>query len=168
MKIVLENVSYEEKDVVKSLGAKWNPIDKHWYIENQEDLMPFANWIPSIYGFYKLHSSDTKLETKKSTVRRTSKRLNERQWLSRKRADMKKRPAEYSYLNSDGFIQCKAQVFKVGDEVEVYHFGLWRATKITTDGKDFYTALGIEAVNQRIRFISEDRAIRASVRSQNK
>lgn len=28
MIIFLENVSYDEKDIVKSLGAKWNPIKK--------------------------------------------------------------------------------------------------------------------------------------------
>lgn len=32
--MLLLNVPYEEKDEAKSLGAKWNPELKKWYIQN--------------------------------------------------------------------------------------------------------------------------------------
>lgn len=69
MKIKLENVTFEEKDTVKSLGAKWNPVEKYWYIENVEDLLPFADWIPSLAGFYNLNKSN-KAKIKKVTKER--------------------------------------------------------------------------------------------------
>ena len=34
--MLLLNVPYEEKDEAKSLGAKWNPELKKWYIQNTE------------------------------------------------------------------------------------------------------------------------------------
>lgn len=61
--------------------------------------MPFANWIPSLYGFYQLHKS-----TKEAKEKKPHKQLNAAQWESRKIADMKKRPQEYSFLNSDGVV----------------------------------------------------------------
>lgn len=53
MKIVLQNVDFKEKDRVKALGAKWDPIEKCWYIIDQPDLIPFMDWIPDISKFYK-------------------------------------------------------------------------------------------------------------------
>lgn len=43
--MILLNVPYEEKDLAKSLGAKWNPELKKWYIQNTEDAGKFAKWI---------------------------------------------------------------------------------------------------------------------------
>jgi len=40
------NCPYSEKDDAKSLGARWDPARKVWYIEDVEDLTPFARWIP--------------------------------------------------------------------------------------------------------------------------
>jgi Domain of unknown function (DUF5710) len=37
---------YDEKDEAKSLGARWDAGRKVWYIEDVDDLMPFAKWIP--------------------------------------------------------------------------------------------------------------------------
>lgn len=162
MKIKLENVTFGEKDTVKSLGAKWNPVEKYWYIENVEDLIPFADWIPSIAGFYNLSkSSETKIKiTKVTKERKPSKRLSEKEWESKRISDIKKRPKEYSFLNSDGLVQCKNHIFKLGDDVEVYHFGLWRIAKITTDGTRLLTSIGTEAINQRIRPLCKNKAKR--------
>ena len=36
------NVPYREKDIVKALGARWNPMGKFWYCEElTEDLKPW-------------------------------------------------------------------------------------------------------------------------------
>lgn len=40
------NVPYKEKDEVKSLGAKWNPKVKKWYIDiHPEEYTKFSKWI---------------------------------------------------------------------------------------------------------------------------
>jgi len=40
------NVPFADKDKVKSLGAKWSPGHKSWYIEDLEDVEPFMPWMP--------------------------------------------------------------------------------------------------------------------------
>ena len=40
------NCPFAEKDEAKSLGARWDPARKVWYIEDVNDLTPFARWIP--------------------------------------------------------------------------------------------------------------------------
>lgn len=42
------NVPYVEKDEVKSLGAKWDPGKKVWYVPEGVDPQPFARWLPSV------------------------------------------------------------------------------------------------------------------------
>lgn len=44
--IVELNVPYEEKDIVKKLGAKWNIDKKVWFVENVPNLHKFWKWIP--------------------------------------------------------------------------------------------------------------------------
>ncbi len=44
MRINLD-VPFEEKDMVKNLGAKWDHINRVWYIVNVDDLRPFWPWI---------------------------------------------------------------------------------------------------------------------------
>lgn len=39
------NVSYEDKDEVKALGARWNPELKKWYVENKKNYPKFMKWI---------------------------------------------------------------------------------------------------------------------------
>lgn len=39
------NVPYSEKDQVKSLGARWNPELKKWYVEERKDYKKFIKWI---------------------------------------------------------------------------------------------------------------------------
>lgn len=39
---------FAEKDAVKALGARWDPAQKVWYINDIVDLIPFARWIPDL------------------------------------------------------------------------------------------------------------------------
>ena len=39
------NVPYAEKDVAKSLGAKWDAIVKRWYYTSKTDEAKFRKWI---------------------------------------------------------------------------------------------------------------------------
>jgi len=38
-------VAYENKDVVKALGAQWDKTRKVWYVPSGLDLEPFRNWL---------------------------------------------------------------------------------------------------------------------------
>ncbi len=38
-------VAYENKDVVKALGAQWDKTRKVWYVPSGMDLEPFRNWL---------------------------------------------------------------------------------------------------------------------------
>lgn len=40
------NVDYNEKDIVKGLGAKFDGNSKKWYVPDTIDLEPFKQWIP--------------------------------------------------------------------------------------------------------------------------
>ncbi len=40
-------VPYAEKDEAKRLGARWDPAQKVWYIQNVEDTAPFSRWLPT-------------------------------------------------------------------------------------------------------------------------
>lgn len=42
---LLLNVNYAEKEAVKTLGARWNPELKKWYVENKGDYPEFKEWI---------------------------------------------------------------------------------------------------------------------------
>ena len=39
---------FAEKDAVKALGARWDPVKKLWYINDVSDLTPFQRWIPDL------------------------------------------------------------------------------------------------------------------------
>ncbi len=39
------NVPYDEKDEAKSLGAKWNPNLKKWYVDERKNYYKFEKWI---------------------------------------------------------------------------------------------------------------------------
>lgn len=38
-------VPFKEKDEAKSLGARWNPDGKHWYVPEGVDATPFEKWM---------------------------------------------------------------------------------------------------------------------------
>ncbi len=42
------NVPYAEKDIVKKLGARWDPINKTWYVPDNVDLKKFSKWIDDL------------------------------------------------------------------------------------------------------------------------
>lgn len=44
--MVLLDVSYEEKDEAKRLGARWDPGERKWYVPAGRSLEPFAKWLP--------------------------------------------------------------------------------------------------------------------------
>ncbi len=37
---------FQDKDLAKQLGARWDPKLRVWYVENAPDLAPFARWLP--------------------------------------------------------------------------------------------------------------------------
>lgn len=43
--MLILDVPFSEKDKAKSLGAKWNPELKKWYVENVDDYYKFVDWI---------------------------------------------------------------------------------------------------------------------------
>lgn len=44
MSLIID-VPFAEKDEAKSLGAKWNPKIKKWYVEERKDYYKFEKWI---------------------------------------------------------------------------------------------------------------------------
>lgn len=40
-------VPFPEKDDAKKLGARWDAARKLWYVQDVEDLAPFAKWSPA-------------------------------------------------------------------------------------------------------------------------
>ncbi len=38
-------VPFSEKDEAKHLGARWDPKNKTWYIENQQPISKFSKWM---------------------------------------------------------------------------------------------------------------------------
>jgi hypothetical protein len=38
------NVPYAQKDAVKALGARWDAINKKWYVSSDLDMTPFKQW----------------------------------------------------------------------------------------------------------------------------
>jgi len=46
--MILLEVPFTEKEVAKSLGARWNPMEKKWYVpdELEDRLSAFSKWLP--------------------------------------------------------------------------------------------------------------------------
>ena len=42
-------VPFAEKDAAKKLGARWDAARKIWYVEQQLDMAPFAQWSPTAH-----------------------------------------------------------------------------------------------------------------------
>lgn len=38
------NVPYAEKDEAKALGARWDPVNKKWYVPADKDIALFTKW----------------------------------------------------------------------------------------------------------------------------
>ena len=45
-------VPFEEKDEAKSLGAKWDPINKLWYIPIGQEIKIFSRWFAFLHVGY--------------------------------------------------------------------------------------------------------------------
>ena len=43
---IILNVPYAEKDQAKSLGARWCPDLKKWFIPKGIEAKPFSKWFP--------------------------------------------------------------------------------------------------------------------------
>ncbi len=56
-------VPFKEKDEAKSLGARWNPTAKHWYIPEGLDDAPFIKWLDGATT----ESANIPVKTKDST-----------------------------------------------------------------------------------------------------
>jgi len=39
--------AYKDRERVKSLGARWDPARRQWYVPDGRDLAPFATWLPA-------------------------------------------------------------------------------------------------------------------------
>jgi len=53
MRIELQ-VPYRDKDRAKSLGARWDLVQRIWYVNNPEDLSKFKEWMSTdVNQFYK-------------------------------------------------------------------------------------------------------------------
>ena len=39
---------FQDKDLAKQLGARWDAKLRVWYVENRDDLTPFARWLPDL------------------------------------------------------------------------------------------------------------------------
>lgn len=42
--------NYKDREQVKSLGARWDPEQRKWFVPGGRDLAPFAPWLPSPAG----------------------------------------------------------------------------------------------------------------------
>jgi exodeoxyribonuclease VII large subunit len=40
-------VSFNEKDAAKSLGAKWDAVQRQWYVPDGRELASFSAWLPA-------------------------------------------------------------------------------------------------------------------------
>lgn len=41
------DVPFAQKDLVKGLGARWNPDKRRWFVPDGVDTTPFAEWLPT-------------------------------------------------------------------------------------------------------------------------
>jgi hypothetical protein len=46
MPVTYLSVPFREREAVKSLGARWDPAAKRWYVADGRDLAPFSTWLP--------------------------------------------------------------------------------------------------------------------------
>lgn len=40
-------VSFKDKDVAKALGARWDSLQRQWFVPDGRELTPFAQWLPA-------------------------------------------------------------------------------------------------------------------------
>jgi exodeoxyribonuclease VII large subunit len=42
------NVSFQDKDAAKALGARWDGLQRQWFVPDGRELAPFAQWLPNL------------------------------------------------------------------------------------------------------------------------
>ena len=40
------NVSFKDKDAAKALGARWDGVQRQWFVPEGRELAPFSSWLP--------------------------------------------------------------------------------------------------------------------------
>ena len=43
-------VDFKEKDAAKALGARWDGVQRQWYVPEGRELAPFSQWLPASSG----------------------------------------------------------------------------------------------------------------------
>jgi len=43
-------VDFKEKEAAKALGARWDGVQRQWYVPEGRELTPFAQWLPASIG----------------------------------------------------------------------------------------------------------------------
>lgn len=100
-KIYLE-VSFENKDKVKNLGAKWDKENKKWYITEEDSLNDFREFFPKDF--------DIKKEIRDTETKSTSEICRE---LRISRDEFLK------YLQDNGFLDKDSFVTKKGEKIGI-------------------------------------------------
>jgi len=54
-------VTFNDKDAAKALGARWDAVQRQWFVPEGRDLAPFAVWLPAGTGLA-LEAHDTSLQ----------------------------------------------------------------------------------------------------------
>lgn len=49
-------VSFKDKDAAKALGARWDSVQRQWYVPEGRELTPFVQWLPAGKGSAFLHA----------------------------------------------------------------------------------------------------------------
>ena len=42
------NVSFKDKDAAKALGARWDSLQRPWFVPDGRELTPFVQWLPKL------------------------------------------------------------------------------------------------------------------------
>ncbi|UUZ66198.1 DUF5710 domain-containing protein (plasmid) [Polaromonas sp. P1-6] len=40
-------VPFKDKDTAKALGARWDAVQRQWFVPDGRELTPFSNWLPA-------------------------------------------------------------------------------------------------------------------------
>lgn len=57
------DVPFSEKDEAKSLGARWDPKTKVWYVPDGKEISPFVRWLPMQDNFDLEHEPEFRIRS---------------------------------------------------------------------------------------------------------
>lgn len=66
------NVPYAQKDAAKTLGARWDAINKKWYAPADKDITLFAKWQPEALALESTSITANKPRSRTSSPKATS------------------------------------------------------------------------------------------------